>query len=120
MSVPSDILSELYVDNKFLFAFIQKKLSNLLVRSSITNKNVAHMRRSERDINIIYFNSKGIYAKEIIEEDDPNISKKIEEVINCFIVDAELAICLDEHLDEDKRMELALKSYELETKHPAN
>jgi hypothetical protein len=114
MPIPSDILSELYIDNKFLFSFVQKKLSQLLIRSSITKKNIAHMKRSDRDINIIYFNSEGIYATEKIEKGDLNLPSKIEEVIDGFIVDTELAICLDEHLDEERRMEMALNSFQVE------
>ncbi|MDB2481810.1 hypothetical protein N9W84_01425 [bacterium] len=114
MAIPSDVLSELYIDNKFLFSFIQRKLSHLLIRSSVTKKNIAHMRRSERDIDIIYFNSEGIYATEKFEKGDLNLPSKIEEVIDGFIVDAELAICLDEALDEEKRMEMALNSFQEE------
>ena len=114
MAIPSDILSELYIDNKFLFSFVQRKLSHLLIRSSVTKKNIAHMRRSDRDIDIIYFNSEGIYATEKIENGDPNIADKIDEVVNDFIVDPELAICLDEHLDEERRMEMALNSFQVE------
>jgi hypothetical protein len=114
VGIPSDVLREFYIDNKFLFSFIQKKLSFLLIQSSITKKNIAHMKRANGNIDILYFNSDGIYATEQIKSDDISAINKIEELFNEFIIDSELAICSDEHLDEDKRMELAISSYELE------
>ena len=114
MGIPLDVLSELYIDNKFLFYFIQRKLSYLLAQSYITKKNIAHMRRSNGNIDIVYFNSDGICQIEEIKQDDLSISDKIKEAVEKCIIDAEMTMCLDESLDEDRRMNLAFESCSFE------